>query len=114
MAGSVERYAKIIRCAVEVRQLRDEIRHKLAEMADLLTAKELTTRRFDRESVAGAMKLVADGEIEIKEATHVGATLLYKDVGISLHEPPDRLGSKAMEYVLSEISVADIVNAVKS
>ena len=111
MKGNAERYRELLIAAVEVHQLRIEVRTQLDRIAENIVARELISRDFDCAGVKDAFKLV-DGTCgtPITEREFIKSTLVYKDVEIHLHNRISELGRTAMEHVLEGISPAQICN----
>lgn len=99
----IERYEKIIMAALDVHQLRIELKEKLSIISSNISAKELKTRSFDNESARKSF-LIISSKVEIKKCEHVKSSLIYKDVEIYLHCTIDKRGGEAMKNVLSDIS----------
>lgn len=108
---NVERYEALMRSALEAQQLKIELKRKLAEVAKNITANELKHRCFDSDDVKKAFSILSESTIEIKEANHVKAKVVFKDVDINLHSTPSRLGSDAMKHVLEGLKTNEIFEA---
>ena len=106
--NAVERYEKILKAALKVRQLRYEIREELDVIADNITAKELRAREFNSEDAKKAFKLLEG--VKIEEATYCGSKATYKDIDVLLHSPIGDAGVKAMQEILTTIGNKQIIN----
>ena len=109
--NNVERYEALMTAALEAKQLKIELKRKLAEMGKIITASELHGRYFNSEDANKAFAILADGKVKIEERQHVKSQLIYKDVEISLHAHPHRLESDAMKHVLDELGNKEIFEA---
>ena len=106
---SIERYNKLIDCAIEIQQLRIELNKKLLEFSENITVSELKNRQFESEFAEKAM-IIAKDNYDISESTHVKSTLKHKDVEIYLHQDIDELGPEAMKNILREIEPRTIMS----
>jgi len=107
---NVERYELLMIKALEIQQLRIEIRNKLRCIGGNITANELSSRFFDNDSAKKAFSLLS-AKVDIENASHVRGKLKYNDVDIYLHQYPTDLGSKAMKEVLNDISIKSVLDA---
>ena len=110
--GNVERYERILIAAIEIQQLRHEIKERLRVLSKNMTAHELKNRSFVGEDASKAFSIVlANKSFSVSHQSHVQSSLKYKDVEVNLFCHPDKLDSKAMEKALEAIQSGSILDA---
>jgi len=109
--NKVERYEALIKAALEVQQLKIELRRKLEEVGENITVRELRTQCFSEDDAKKALTILSADMLKIEEASHVGAKAIYKDVEVCLHCSPSSVGREAMKHILEGIEDSEIFNA---
>ena len=104
-----DRYTKLMTTALQIQQLQLQLDRKLRDMANHITAAEISTRRFNDKAARLAFSKLP--HISIKPSRHVQATLTFRDIEVYLHSEPHKLGSVAMAKVLEKVSTKDITQS---
>jgi|VirMetMinimDraft_7_1064189.scaffolds.fasta_scaffold106582_2 ABC-type branched-subunit amino acid transport system substrate-binding protein len=111
--GNVERYEQILIAAIEIQQLRNEIKDRLSALSTLLTTRELKHRAFEKEDAKKAFCiLLNNNDFVVGPESHVQSSLKYKGVRLYLHCHPDKLDGNAMAKVLDAIKSNDVFEAL--
>jgi hypothetical protein len=110
--SNIERYEQILIAAIEIQQLKSEIKDRLRVLSQNMTAYELKNRSFENEDASKAFSIVlAKNDFIVMPESHVQSSLKYKDVKIYLHCQPAKLGSQAMGRIIDAIKNTEILDA---
>ena len=109
--SNIERYEALLRAALEVQQLKIEIKRKFAEVGKNITASELKHRRFDDDDARKAIAILSGDILTIEESNFVKAKAVYKDVEVNLHCDPSSSGAEAMKHILESLKSNEIFDA---
>ena len=100
--NDIERYAKAIELAMDVIWMRQAISEAEYQIKSTLTYSELVDGRYQNDLVTKAFQKASVG---IDSAEHVKGKCSFKDVEVCLHERPDELTGKALDYVIKEAGI---------
>lgn len=115
---SAERYYEVAKAALEIQQKRIEIQRLLRQVAEGLSAKELSSREFDLEYCKELEEyLEIDEDFIFKpSASHGCGTADYKDVWLSVYvdyNHKHRSSVKLFQEILKGISTSEVLSACK-
>ena len=98
------RYKKLIYAQLRMLQAQKEYQRAASEVNSHLLVAEQKNNDFDSTAAKHAFTelLVEKGELGIVSASHVGATLTYRDVEVHLHHNISRVGSETLRRLLKE------------
>lgn len=112
--SDIDRYAKAIEALRDAYEYRERYKRALGEAAKHLTAYDLKGYSGGGDIEDAFALLISKGKVDIQAAAHVKASLCVavsegRQESISLHEPVDQLGGKALKRIIDEVGVTNIM-----
>lgn len=110
--NNVERYERLIMSALEAQQSIIDLKGHLKDVADNMTAYELSNRSFNDDDAKKAFAIINDSLVDIEECQFIKSRLKFKDVEISLHCLPNNVKADAIRQVMKDLTNNQIFNCV--
>ena len=111
MNANVDRYEKLLKAAFEAHQLKYELKRKLREVSDNITAYELKSLDFNNEGAKKAFKLLSLSGVSIEKREYVKSSAVFKNIKIHLHCHESDINGQSIGRVIEELGKTEIYNS---